>query len=310
MTLILTLGNNDQMIQISDRRLSSNGKLIDDESNKCGVLFCKNARMAFGYTGLAQWKSFNTQKWLLKALHDSAQPDYSMGGILKRLKLNATNTFQSHAALKSAKGCYKRLSVMFSGYINIEGNLRQGCAVLSNFQNLEGNSSSAEASEYFNLYHTSAKTEVEWPTFVFRVGNWRAMSQEHIDVLRGLLSHKKPKSAIIGKANKLIRQMSDDPRSSGTIGKQLTSITIPYDGKAGIECSYHSNYTKPETYIPALVYLLPDQHMTVENVKVEPVDNGTPPLSVPKVGRNQPCPCGSKIKYKHCHGKMNNDKNR
>ena len=91
MTLILTLGNNDQMIQISDRRLSSNGKLIDDESNKCGVLFCKKARTAFGYTGLAQWKSFNTQKWLLKALHDSAQPDYSMGGILKRLKLNATS---------------------------------------------------------------------------------------------------------------------------------------------------------------------------------------------------------------------------
>ena len=23
-----------------------------------------------------------------------------------------------------------------------------------------------------------------------------------------------------------------------------------------------------------------------------------------KVGRNQPCPCGSGAKYKHCHGKM------
>jgi SEC-C motif-containing protein len=25
--------------------------------------------------------------------------------------------------------------------------------------------------------------------------------------------------------------------------------------------------------------------------------------SVPKVGRNDPCPCGSGKKYKHCHGK-------
>jgi hypothetical protein len=25
--------------------------------------------------------------------------------------------------------------------------------------------------------------------------------------------------------------------------------------------------------------------------------------SVPKVGRNDPCPCGSGLKYKHCHGK-------
>ena len=25
----------------------------------------------------------------------------------------------------------------------------------------------------------------------------------------------------------------------------------------------------------------------------------------PKVGRNEPCPCGSGKKYKHCHGKLN-----
>jgi uncharacterized protein YecA (UPF0149 family) len=25
---------------------------------------------------------------------------------------------------------------------------------------------------------------------------------------------------------------------------------------------------------------------------------------VPRVGRNEPCPCGSKKKYKHCHGKV------
>ncbi|MDH3941521.1 MAG: SEC-C metal-binding domain-containing protein, partial [Xanthomonadales bacterium] len=24
-----------------------------------------------------------------------------------------------------------------------------------------------------------------------------------------------------------------------------------------------------------------------------------------KVGRNEPCPCGSGNKYKHCHGKLN-----
>ncbi|MEI0739338.1 SEC-C metal-binding domain-containing protein [Paenibacillus sp. JTLBN-2024] len=25
--------------------------------------------------------------------------------------------------------------------------------------------------------------------------------------------------------------------------------------------------------------------------------------TVPKVGRNEPCPCGSGLKYKKCHGK-------
>ncbi len=32
-------------------------------------------------------------------------------------------------------------------------------------------------------------------------------------------------------------------------------------------------------------------------VKQEPVK------VAPKIGRNEPCPCGSGKKYKHCHGK-------
>ncbi|MNU08201.1 preprotein translocase subunit SecA [compost metagenome] len=30
-----------------------------------------------------------------------------------------------------------------------------------------------------------------------------------------------------------------------------------------------------------------------------------PVRSEPKVGRNDPCPCGSGKKYKHCHGQIN-----
>ena len=30
--------------------------------------------------------------------------------------------------------------------------------------------------------------------------------------------------------------------------------------------------------------------------------------SEPKVGRNDPCPCGSGLKYKKCHGKRSNQK--
>jgi len=30
-----------------------------------------------------------------------------------------------------------------------------------------------------------------------------------------------------------------------------------------------------------------------------------PAQAGPKVGRNDPCPCGSGKKYKHCHGKLN-----
>jgi preprotein translocase subunit SecA len=40
-----------------------------------------------------------------------------------------------------------------------------------------------------------------------------------------------------------------------------------------------------------------DYHDPSENIKQEPIRVG------PKVGRNDPCPCGSGKKFKHCHGK-------
>jgi len=38
---------------------------------------------------------------------------------------------------------------------------------------------------------------------------------------------------------------------------------------------------------------------TAEPKAAQPVERHTP-----KVGRNDPCPCGSGKKYKHCHGKL------
>jgi hypothetical protein len=305
MTLIMALANKKQVVQISDRRLSSNGKLVDDESNKCGILFCLNARMTFGYTGLARWKSFSTFDWLLKILHDSAPPDYTIGEILERVKHKATYSFKNDPILKNMRAEDKKLSVMFSGYINVDGENKPGCAILSNYHNFENNTAFEVAQDEFIVNYSSAKKEEENPTLVQRVGNWRAMTQKDIDSMRDLLVENKPSEAIVGKGLWLMRDIADRPKSAGTIGKQLTSIVIPKDFSKPIESSYSSDVVKFETYMPAMVYLLPDQHATITNISVIPVEKDTLPLSVPKIRRNAPCPCGSKKKYKFCHGKRN-----
>ena len=41
----------------------------------------------------------------------------------------------------------------------------------------------------------------------------------------------------------------------------------------------------------------------LEAVQSQQAQGETPAQSVPKVGRNDPCPCGSGRKYKRCHGK-------
>ncbi len=35
-----------------------------------------------------------------------------------------------------------------------------------------------------------------------------------------------------------------------------------------------------------------------------PAATGGDAAQAPKIGRNDPCPCGSGKKYKHCHGKL------
>ena len=48
-----------------------------------------------------------------------------------------------------------------------------------------------------------------------------------------------------------------------------------------------------------------DEALSGENAAAAATPARTPDSAVPKVGRNDPCPCGSGKKYKHCHGKLN-----
>jgi preprotein translocase subunit SecA len=47
-----------------------------------------------------------------------------------------------------------------------------------------------------------------------------------------------------------------------------------------------------------VTYTAPTETGEVETT----VDAATVTQEVPRVGRNEPCPCGSGKKYKHCHG--------
>jgi len=49
------------------------------------------------------------------------------------------------------------------------------------------------------------------------------------------------------------------------------------------------------------------QHASADQSDNEPPARAAAPQPVqagPKVGRNDPCPCGSGKKYKHCHGQL------
>jgi preprotein translocase subunit SecA len=54
------------------------------------------------------------------------------------------------------------------------------------------------------------------------------------------------------------------------------------------------------SHVSNVTYTHPNEDGSVS----EEADVATQVAAVPKVGRNDPCPCGSGKKYKHCHGKL------
>jgi hypothetical protein len=302
MTLILALGNSDQVIQVSDRRLSWNGQLKDDNSSKAGLLTCPNARLAFGFTGLAKWRSFCTRDWLLDALSDSGPPDYAAAGILARLRIHASDTFRSHPALSTCARKDRRISIMFSGYLHHHDPPLAVFAILTNFQNFKSGQDDAEAWDEFLLTAKNERPLDFEPTFIQRVGSWRAMTREDEAALRDLLAAKKPAQAIVGKAIELVRQMTDRPAANNTIGKQLSVLRIPRDRHQAAESGYYSDVNSYRTYMHDAVVLGPSGDWAFKDIQLRKV-RGASPIVVRKVGRNQPCPCGGGKKYKQCHGR-------
>jgi preprotein translocase subunit SecA len=56
--------------------------------------------------------------------------------------------------------------------------------------------------------------------------------------------------------------------------------------------------------ISNVTYTHPNEDGSVSSDGREEADLATLAAAVPKVGRNDPCPCGSGKKYKHCHGRL------
>lgn len=87
----------------------------------------------------------------------------------------------------------------------------------------------------------------------------------------------------------------------GRVNKDIASFLIKADipiqdagnvSEARVRRSDHSNLKEERTDLLSQAHSDTQQQQTTQPVKVEK-----------KVGRNEPCPCGSGKKYKHCHGK-------
>ncbi|MFN3417001.1 MAG: preprotein translocase subunit SecA [Caldimonas sp.] len=113
--------------------------------------------------------------------------------------------------------------------------------------------------------------------------------------LRGY-AQKNPKQEYKREAFELFAQLLDVVRMEVT----RILLTVRIQTQEQVAQAAEAIGDKAE-HISNVTYTHPNEDGTVASE----TDPRTATVQVPKVGRNDPCPCGSGKKYKHCHGKLN-----
>lgn len=291
MTLILSVANKDFVAQISDRRLSTNGRVVNEDSNKSGYLITDDSQMLFGFTGIAEYQSFKARRWIMDMLMKSKAPD--LYDIFENFTKNATEYFNTDQVIQTLSPQGRRLSIMFTGFV--KDRWIANC-IITNYQDFESCKDSVSSFDRFKMYSFIGDSVDNYHiTFIQRIGNWALMTVEDENVLRDVL-RSKPKQYIKDKAISIVRKISDI--SGNTVGKEINVVCLDR-GKAFPTAQYCTTMAKTNYYLSDMCDLRSNSpNLQISDMTISSEDF----ISIPKVGRNKPCPCGNKLKYKQCHG--------
>jgi preprotein translocase subunit SecA len=118
--------------------------------------------------------------------------------------------------------------------------------------------------------------------------------------LRGY-AQKQPKQEYKREAFELFGQLLDSVKHEVT----KTLMTVQIQSQDQLDEAAQNLEEKAES-IQNVTYSAPDEsgEAQVSEAGFSPLANSAGLAQVPAVGRNEPCPCGSGRKYKHCHGQL------
>lgn len=297
LTLCLAVLSKNLCIVCADRRISGRASL-SDEHNKTIVLVSADARVVLTFTGLATAGRFAAARWLMQTLTELGAPDFTLAGIIERLRVKLTDEFARNLAIRAASAPERRFTLMLAGYLYIPG--RPGMvrahpisALLSNFEGFDGQQS-YEAREEFGLYINGAAPS---DVVTLAIGNTVTLKPDDADRMRRAALSTSPK-AIARKLVDIIRKAAPHVRS---IGEQISSVLLSPDPEQPVTCDYHSAKPRSAFETPATVHVTPHQQFFA-SLKLTPTDPEEI-LSLRQVARDAPCPCGSGRKFKLCHGR-------
>jgi preprotein translocase subunit SecA len=116
--------------------------------------------------------------------------------------------------------------------------------------------------------------------------------------LRGY-AQKQPKQEYKREAFELFGQLLDSVKNEVT----RVLMTVKIQSSEQLDEAAVAMENKAES-IANVTYTAPSETGEAQTTVDEQTLRNSAASQVPRVGRNEPCPCGSGKKYKHCHGKL------
>jgi hypothetical protein len=215
MTLLLSLANDSYSIVLGDRRLSRNGVVCEDESNKVCVLFCNDARVAIAYTGVAQYGKFRTQDWLRDTLYDASKNVNTLEEILAEFQSRATSSFAKFPVAQ------RQVAFLMCGYRYLPGGgANRICHLLSN---VEPTTAPAVAKRTLEFYELGTPGSV----IVEGAGFKSVLTEKDYADLHMILSSPATPPYVLHKAVEIVQRVSKEPCSKRMIGSQCNSAVVP-----------------------------------------------------------------------------------
>jgi hypothetical protein len=231
-----------------------------------------------------------------------AKPDFLMSRIIERFRERASRDF---AKIQIAKPSQKYISITFAGYCYDDDPPRGYVWLVGNGPLADGKTSDTFISEY---YREKRPTD-EKPCLIISNGADQAFKEREADIeaLARLLRENKPANAIVDKTVEIMCQSAASKKSRNLIGENYSSIILPRNREKSATSYYHPTAATCKMFgVTTIVAVSKDSGVySIADPEYEFLDKSGKPIisSVPKVGRNKPCPCGSGRKYKHCHGR-------